>query len=88
MFVIEDELHAETIGENYLTLEDAKAELLKLSQTAWDESPNKAPCENWKTCGRKYEIAEYDTATTPWKELRRIPMLQVDAKGVVWNSES
>jgi hypothetical protein len=66
-FVIEDELHAEQHGE-FSELEDAVLELRRRAEIPWDHEPNKAPCQNWPTCGRTYEIIEFDDTQTPWKE--------------------
>lgn len=80
---IEDDLHAELIAEHD-TLASAIAELERLALVPWDEAPNLAPCQSWRTCGRKYEIVEYETSTAPWQKLRRLAALEVDAKGPVW----
>jgi hypothetical protein len=81
--VIEDELHAELQGE-FACFEDAVAELKHRSHLAWDESPNRAPCVGWKTCGRKYEVIEYNNDFSPWRELRRVLVLEVSASGITW----
>jgi len=81
---IEDELHAEPQGE-YPSLDEAMAELRRRASIAWDESPNVAPCSSWRTCGRNYEIVEYDDTQMPWKELRRVPALEISASAVVWH---
>jgi hypothetical protein len=86
MFVIEDERHAEPQG-NYARLEDAVAELQRRSRIPWDEEPNLAPCMSWRTCGRTYELIEYDDSQAPWKELRRLPALEVSSSGVKWARE-
>ena len=83
MFLIEDELHAEPQGE-FATYEEAVTELRRRAKLPWDEEPNAAPCKSWKTCGRRYEVVEYDTASRPWKELRRTALLEISATGVVW----
>lgn len=83
MFVIEDELHAEQIGR-FGTRDEAMAELQRLASTPWDKPPNVAPCTGWKTCGRSYEIIEYDTSREPWRELGRAATLEVSAAGVRW----
>lgn len=87
MFVIEDEQHAELQDGEYLTCQAAFAKLKQWAAIPWNESPNKAPCTSWRTCGRTYEIVEYDTSTLPWQELQRIPVLNVAAKGIVWLSD-
>jgi hypothetical protein len=46
-----------------------------------------APCTGWRTCGRRYVINEYDASKVPWQLLRRLPALEVDAKGVRWSPD-
>jgi hypothetical protein len=83
LFVIEDETHAEPQGE-FDSLQSAVAELRRRAEIAWDRAPNLAPCVEWKTCGRRYEIVEYDSAHSPWREIRRVHALNVSASGVRW----
>lgn len=83
MFVIEDERHAESLGQ-FTSLDQALAELRQLASIPWDEHPNLAPCTNWHNCGRTYEVVEYDESQSPWKELRRISALEISAAGVQW----
>ena len=83
MFVIEDEEHAEPGGE-FATLEAALHELQRRASLPWDQPPNQAPCVGWKTCGRTYEIVEYDASITPWTEVRRLPSLRISAAGASW----
>ena len=85
-FVIEDESHAEWCGE-FDSFDAALSELKSRSQIPWDASPNCCPCQSWKTCSRNYEILEYDNSQKPWKELSRLPIMEISAKGVVWNQE-
>ena len=84
-YFIEDELHAEMRSE-HATLQDAVAELERLARVPWDVDPNTAPCQSWRTCGRRYEIIEYDTSSEPWRLLRRLPALEISAAGAVWNA--
>jgi hypothetical protein len=83
MFVIEDEIHAEHNGQ-FSSFDEALAELRRRANIPWDESPNVAPCMSWRTCERQYVILEFDDSHTPWKELRRVPVLNVSASGVKW----
>ena len=85
-FVVEDEAHAEQCGE-HATLEEAVARLKELAGIPWNEEPNVAPCTSWRTCGRRYEIVQYEISSRPWKELRRMPALEINAQGVVWDAE-
>jgi hypothetical protein len=83
MFVIEDEAHRDWIGE-YASFEDAIAELQRRAGMPWDKAPNVAPCSSWRTCGRRYQILEYDASTTPWTQLRCSPALNISARGTKW----
>ncbi|CAN5612440.1 hypothetical protein BH10PSE14_BH10PSE14_08680 [soil metagenome] len=85
MFVIYDELHAEHVGE-FATREEALAELRRLASVPWDQAPNVAPCMSWRTCGRQYELVEYDDTGTPWRTLSQEPALEVSQTEVKWLS--
>jgi hypothetical protein len=84
IIIIEDERHAEPQGE-FASIEHAVAELRQRAKIPWDQPPNLAPCMSWQTCGRAYEVIEYDNTSTPWKELRRLAVLEVSASGVKWS---
>ena len=84
MFVIEDDFHAETLKGRYETFQDALSELTRIAEIPWDEAPNVAPCQSWKTCGRRYMVIEYDDEYSPWKQLTCKSVLEVSADGVVW----
>lgn len=83
VYIVEDEMHAEQCGK-FDTFEDAFLELKKRATIAWDKKPNLCPCTNWKNCGRNYEIVEFDNSISPWKELSRVPVLRISAKGIEW----
>ena len=83
MFTIEDDSHGDLLGE-YNTFDEAMTQLRAWARIAWDQKPNRAPCTSWQTCGRSYEIVEYDCTATPWNRVRTTPILQVDARGVRW----
>jgi len=83
MFAIEDERHAEPQGQ-FASYAEAMAELKRRSTIPWDQRPNVAPCTNWRNCGRAYEIIEYDDSCVPWKEVRRVAVLEVSATGAKW----
>jgi hypothetical protein len=85
-FAIEDELHAEPQGE-FATFELALAEIRRRALLPWDQPPNCAPCASWQTCGRSYEIVEYDSTQQPCRVIRRIHVLKVAAEGVQWAPE-
>lgn len=84
MFVIEDEWHAEWIA-TFALRDDAIMELRRLAVLPWNAMPNLAPCTEWATCGRRYDIVEYDSSATPWREVSREALLDVGASGVSWS---
>ena len=86
-FVVEDQSHAERVGE-FETIAEAWAEVNRLSRIPWDEPPNVAPCQSWRNCGRDYEIIEYETSAIPWIEVKRYVGLEVSAQGVTWGSQA
>ena len=88
MYFIEDELHAEMHPGEFATLPDAVAVLRHLATVPWDSEPNRAPCQNWRKCGRKYVLLESDGSTQDIRQLRRIPMLELSHAGVRWLAES
>ena len=83
-FVIEDELHAEHHGE-FAAFEDAVRELRRRAEIPWDQEPNQAPCQSWRTCGRAYEVIEFDDTQTSSKKLRHTKVLDISREGVVWH---
>ena len=85
MYVINDNLHAESMGE-FASFEELASELQRLATLPWDQPPNLAPCTSWPTCGRDYEVIEYDATQQPWQELSRVLALSVSADGVIWSS--
>lgn len=84
MFVIDDERHMELQSGRFVSFTEALEEVTRRSSISWDQLPNLAPCMSWRTCGRVYEIVEYDDSSEPWLELQRVPILEISAVGVKW----
>lgn len=82
-FIIEDTDHAEPLSQHG-SLAEAWVELRRLSGIPWDQAPNIAPCTDWRSCGRSYEIIEFDTSLDPWREVQRVSGFGIRALGVVW----
>lgn len=83
MIYIEDGNHCELEGP-FGSFEDALAELRRRARIAWDLPPNQAPCTSWETCGREYNVVEYDDRSGTARVLRRVHVVDVSAKGTVW----
>ena len=66
---------------------EAIAHLERLARVPWDEEPNAAPCTGWKTCGRNYEVVEYDVTAVPWATVRRLAAFEVGRAGVTWDAQ-
>lgn len=86
-FIVEDEIHAEVIGE-YESLAEAWEELKRRAAIPWDQIPNLAPCGNSLECGRSYEIVECDVSSKPWTEVKRIAGLDVSVEGIDWGPDA
>ena len=84
MWVIEDELHSERLGE-FETRDEAIGVLVELAKRPWDEAPNQAPCTAWRTCGRNYELVEFHTSESGnRRQVQVIPALTISAEAVHW----
>jgi hypothetical protein len=84
MFIIEDDFHAEFIGEKFDTFDSAILELRKISAVPFGNIPNKPPCVDWQNCQRDYQIVEYDDTQTPWKLIAKTQVLNISASKSVW----
>jgi hypothetical protein len=81
MFVIDDEARCEPQEGKFHTRADAMSELERTALIPWNEEPNRAPCINWRNCGPRYLILEWNDAEG---ELSREFILAASAKGVEW----
>lgn len=84
VFKIEDDIHCEWQPGEYDSFDSAVAELRRLADLPWHAEPNVAPCKQWRDCGRKYVIIEYDKSCVPWKQIDRTEVLEVSASGIRW----
>lgn len=89
LFKIDDEFHADLLDGDYPTFEVALAEARILATLPWDSVPNQTPCQNWRNCGRFWEIVEFEATDTAdmstWDEIQRTPVLEISQAGVVWH---
>jgi hypothetical protein len=83
-FGIFEDIHCESLGD-YVDLEEALAEIERLRERRGMRLPIKAPCKNWKTCGRRYEVFEYDPSKPPPNLVCPVLTLKISAKGVKWD---
>jgi hypothetical protein len=84
VFVIEDELHADELGQ-FASFEQAVAEIRRIALVPWGTPPNIVPCAGGMTsCERHYEIREFDSRAKPWKMTQRIDAARIEANGERW----
>ena len=87
VFDLFDTIHLEMDPrrDQFESFAEALIEILRRADLPWDQYPNRAPCRGWATCGREYEIREYETGVDPWKLIRAVPVVYVSAAGVAWS---
>ena len=82
MFSVYDEAHCEYHG-HFATRQEAVDAIISYTQLPWDSPPNRAPCRQWRTCKRNYEIHEWaDRVHGERLSVRTI--CRVDSDGVTW----
>lgn len=86
-YIIEDQLHCETIGE-FSKPSDAIDEFRRLSNLAWNEDKNLAPCMSYETCCREYELIEYEVNWNEWIELHREAIFDIGSSGIIFHKNS
>lgn len=82
-FVITDQIHDEDFG-TFDSFDEAVLELKKIADIPWNKEPNLSLCESQETCGREYEIVEYNTESEPWQHIKTTPALSVFAELTKW----
>lgn len=82
-YVIEDQIHCETISESE-DISDIIKELERLSHLPWNEDKNLAPCMSWEKCWREYEIIEYIIVQNNWTELNRERIFDINSSGIIF----
>lgn len=84
LFQVYDLEHSDAVGQ-FDTLDESIAMVRDLAVLPWDSEPNRCPCQQWKTCSRKYEIRVFDISENKWEFLRRtVPLLSVSSNETNW----
>jgi len=83
-FELGDDLDDETQG-HFGSRNEAIAEAARLAALPWNQPRNLAPCASWESCGRNYEVVEFDTAgEVAWFFLGVTPVVGIGRDGVRW----
>ena len=85
VILIEDNRHSELQKLEFADFEAALQELRRRAAIPWNETPNRAPCSNWRKCGREYWLVQFDNDKVPWNRLRGVKVLTVLPHGVSWS---
>jgi len=83
-YIIEDQIHCEWIWK-YNSISDATSELQRLLKLPWNKDKNLAPCMSYKTCGREYELIEYNIKWDIWDEVSRYPIFDIKSSGIIFH---
>ena len=84
VYVLEDDLHAEVLGEfpTRAAAIDAARQRVAL---AWDSPENQAPCMSWRGCGRYVDLIVLDRSEQlPLGVVTREQLFEIDANGARW----
>jgi len=69
IWVLEDEAHAEPIGE-FSSFDKAETELKRRLSLPKTHNLNRGPCSN-PDCPRTYRIIEYNNSRVPWEYIQK-----------------
>ena len=67
-YLIEDDFHADSLGETYSTLEDALAEVHRIINLPFEQEPHSPPCTSWRQCQREIVIKR-SSNTARWPQV-------------------
>ena len=84
MFYVVDEIHCE-YSEPFASFENAENEIRHRCAFPWDAPPNRAPCRNWRKCGRKYQIVEAHDSDNDNLKSATTDVCEVREFGIVWH---
>ena len=82
-FIVDDQRHCQRMGQ-FDSYEAARLAIIGFVSNPWNEKPNRAPCSNWKKCGRHYDIIETSESGA---YLTSTPVCKIDCEGVIWLDE-
>ena len=83
VFLVHDNVHSE-LSPEFDSWNTAMEEVCRLAAIPWNEKPNRAPCREWRECGRVYAITEYADDAVPREFVRNTPIAMLSAAGVRW----
>ncbi len=85
VFQLEDEFHAEPVGEDFETMEAALAALRKVLSVPFSEPPHCPPCTGWEKCQRDWVVNKFRVVSPEkWELVEQIYVAQSTPSGVEW----
>lgn len=82
-WVLRDDLHDESFGE-FATREQAMAAANRLVALPWDDPQIRAPCTNWRSCGRDFWLESHDPSAGPGSRPHGEFVASIRADGIRW----
>jgi len=88
-FRIEDKTHCDDHG-TFESFQDAYDAIIGFTSIPWDKRPNRAPCRNWRNCGRYFQIVESRSWTCPesekvkYEHVGTTEICKISCEGVLW----
>jgi len=87
VYIIEDQIHAEIIGE-FESLESAQQEIQRIVKVPFGIGSNRCPCTNWNNCKRSYELIKYNKTRNPWNEISRKEIFSISRNGIEYKNKN
>ena len=85
IFQLEDEFHAEAVGEAFSSFEAALTALREVLALPFSERPHSPPCTNWRGCQRDWVINKYRVVSDErWELVEQTYVAASTANGVEW----
>ncbi len=85
IYQLEDEFHAEPVGEAFETFEAALIALRGVVAIPFSEPPHCPPCSNWKECQRDWVVNKYRVLSPDkWQLVEQTYAAKATPDGVEW----
>lgn len=85
IFQLEDEFHAEPVGQGFESMEQALTALREILTVPFSEPPHCPPCTGWKECQRDWVINKYRVLSPDnWKLVEQSYVARSTPTGVEW----
>lgn len=85
IFQLEDEFHAEPVGEDFESMEAALSALREVLSVPFSEPPHCPPCTDWTECQRDWVINKFRVVLSEtWELVEQTYVAKSTPNGVQW----